>query len=64
MSSPVAELEPLARPEPVSEAIGEKSTGGLPGEGPLRIDLYKVPSDTPRKVKLLRALWGDRKSVV
>lgn len=33
-------------------------SGALPGEGPLRIDLYKVPSDTPLKVKLLRALWG------
>jgi len=33
-------------------------SGALPGEGPLRIDLYKVPSDTPFKVKLLRALWG------
>lgn len=33
-------------------------SGALPGEGPLRIDLSKVPSDTPRKVKLLRALWG------
>jgi putative colanic acid biosynthesis acetyltransferase WcaF len=33
-------------------------TGALPGEGPLRIDLSKVPSDTPPKVKLLRAIWG------
>jgi putative colanic acid biosynthesis acetyltransferase WcaF len=33
-------------------------SGALPGEGPLRVDLYKVPSDTPPKVKLLRALWG------
>ncbi len=32
--------------------------GALPGEGPLRIDLYNVPSDTPRKVKLLRLLWS------
>ena len=27
-------------------------------EGPLRIDLYKVPSNTPLKVKILRALWS------
>ena len=27
-------------------------------EGPLRIDLTKVPSGTPAKVKLLRGLWG------
>ena len=32
--------------------------GALPGEGPLRIDLYNVPSDTPLKAKLLRALWS------
>jgi putative colanic acid biosynthesis acetyltransferase WcaF len=32
--------------------------GALPGEGPLRIDLSRVPSDTPFKVKLLRGLWG------
>ena len=30
----------------------------FPGEGPLRINVYKAPSNTPRKVKLLRALWG------
>jgi len=36
----------------------ERLDGGLPGEGPLRIDLYQVPSDTPLNVKLLRALWG------
>jgi len=33
-------------------------SGGLPGEGPLRIDLSKVMSDTPLKVKLLRGLWS------
>ena len=32
--------------------------GALPGEGPLRIDLYNVPSNTPLKAKLLRVLWG------
>jgi hypothetical protein len=33
--------------------------GALPGEGPLRIDLYQAcGADTPLKVKLLRALWG------
>jgi len=37
---------------------GDDLHGGLPGEGPLRIDLYKVPSDTPLRVKLLRAIWG------
>ena len=26
-------------------------------EGPLRVDLYRVPSDTPLKAKLLRVLW-------
>ena len=35
-----------------------EQSGALPGEGPLRVDLYNVPSDTPFKVKLLRALWG------
>ncbi len=32
--------------------------GAFAGEGPLRIDLYKVPSDTPFKIKVLRAIWG------
>jgi putative colanic acid biosynthesis acetyltransferase WcaF len=41
----------------LSAGVKDGLPGGLPGEGPLRIDLYKVPSDTPRKVKLLRALW-------
>jgi putative colanic acid biosynthesis acetyltransferase WcaF len=36
----------------------EERTGALPGEGPLRIDLYQVPSDAPLRVKLLRAIWG------
>ncbi|WP_263358283.1 LbetaH domain-containing protein [Acidicapsa ligni] len=31
---------------------------GSSGEGPLRINLYKVPSGTPLKVKILRALWS------
>ena len=30
----------------------------LPGEGPLRVNVYEAPNDTPRKVKLLRAIWG------
>ena len=49
-----SEVETGIRNTELSEGVH----GGLPGEGPLRIDLYKVPSDTPRKVKLLRALWG------
>ncbi|HEY9126100.1 MAG TPA: hypothetical protein VIM62_03195 [Acidobacteriaceae bacterium] len=32
--------------------------GALPGEGPLRVNVYNAPNDTPRKVKLLRAVWG------
>jgi putative colanic acid biosynthesis acetyltransferase WcaF len=50
MQSSPAELEPL------SDSGG--LPGGLSGEGPLKIDLYQVPSGTPLKVKLLRALWS------
>jgi putative colanic acid biosynthesis acetyltransferase WcaF len=32
--------------------------GGLPGEGPLRVDLSRVPSSTPRQVKIMRAVWS------
>ena len=43
----------------LSSEVEPKADGtGLVGEGPLRIDLYKVPGGTPLKVKLLRALWG------
>jgi len=46
---------------PNAEVEVEKANleaGGLPGEGPLRVDLSKVPSDTQPRVKALRALWG------
>ena len=49
-----SEVEPTGDGTDLSSGL----TGALPGEGQLRIDLYKVPSDTPFKVKLLRALWG------
>ena len=45
-----SELEPKAEETELN--------GALPGEGPLRIDLTKVPASTPPKVKLLRAIWG------
>jgi putative colanic acid biosynthesis acetyltransferase WcaF len=47
-------VEPTGDGTDLSSELG----GALPGEGPLRIDLSKVPSDTPFKVKLLRGLWG------
>ncbi len=49
----------IDRPENQSAAPSPNDpSGALPGEGPLRIDLYHVPSSTPTKVKLLRALWS------
>ena len=38
--------------------VGEIAGTGITEEGPLRIDLTKVPSGTPFKVKVLRALWS------
>jgi putative colanic acid biosynthesis acetyltransferase WcaF len=38
--------------------VAHEATGALPGEGPLRIDLSKVPGSATRKEKVLRALWG------
>ena len=49
-----SEVEPAGDGTDLSSGLA----GALPGEGPLRIDLSKVPSDTPFKVKLLRGLWG------
>jgi len=49
-------METVLQTEEAQPAV--EPTGALPGEGPLRIDLSQVPSSTPRKVKLLRALWS------
>jgi putative colanic acid biosynthesis acetyltransferase WcaF len=53
----VKDLENSLAVEEKLDLAGEQQ-GALPGEGPLRIDLYHVPSDTPLKVKFLRALWS------
>lgn len=45
----------LGVPEEIGQADLDES---LQADGPLRIDLYKVKSTTPRKVKILRALWS------
>jgi putative colanic acid biosynthesis acetyltransferase WcaF len=58
MTTPLSESLPQTTAPVTGEAASDPLRNGLPGEGPLRIDLYKVPSDTPLKVKLLRALWG------
>jgi len=42
----------------VQTGAAHESAGGLPGEGPLRIDLSKVPGSATRKEKVLRALWS------
>ncbi len=44
-----------------AEAELEKANlaaGGLPGEGPLKIDISKVPGNATSREKALRALWG------
>jgi putative colanic acid biosynthesis acetyltransferase WcaF len=51
LSFEIAAKAPQAEP-------AQSFTGALPGEGPLRIDLSKVPGSTPPKVKLLRAIWA------
>ncbi|HTJ31370.1 MAG TPA: DapH/DapD/GlmU-related protein [Acidobacteriaceae bacterium] len=62
MTTPLSESLPqtgsFAGAETALPHAPDDMRGALPGEGPLRIDLYKVPSDTPFKAKLLRALWG------
>ncbi len=42
----------------MSTELSDRETAELVGEGPLRVDLYKVTSSTPLKVKLGRALWS------
>jgi len=51
MPSPAPELEPLSKPD-------LHHPDSPPLDGPLKIDLYKVRSSTPLKIKLLRAMWG------
>lgn len=51
---------------PLSESVTERpvsagaqaASGALAGEGPLRINLYKVPASGTRREKLLRLLWA------
>ena len=45
-------------PSEENQTADNVAAGALPGEGPLRIDLSKVPSSTPRRVKIFRALWS------
>jgi putative colanic acid biosynthesis acetyltransferase WcaF len=58
MQTPPEEKTPVAVQEPATEFNSDAGIGALPGEGPLRVNVYNAPNDTPLKVKLLRALWG------
>jgi putative colanic acid biosynthesis acetyltransferase WcaF len=40
------------------QARSRLSAGGLPGEGPLRIDISKVPGNATRREKVVRVLWS------